>query len=73
MNTPQPTCPVCKVRMEEGFVLDRIQSSSAKPQTWSEGEPELSIWGTVKVKGRRQFAVTAFRCPNCGMLAHYAR
>jgi hypothetical protein len=59
--------------MEEGFVLDRIQSASSKQQTWVEGEPEPSFWTGLKVKGRRRFGVTAFRCPNCGVLVQYAR
>jgi len=40
---------------------------------WTEGVPEKNFLGGLKVKGRRQIALTAERCTRCGYIELYAR
>jgi hypothetical protein len=58
--------------MEIGFVLDMGDGGARLEAKWIQGEPERSFWSRVKVKGKRQIKIQAYRCPRCGLLAHYA-
>jgi hypothetical protein len=71
MNKPDPECPHCKVRMDEGFVPDRGRNSVA-PAQWVQGIPERSFWQLLKMKDREKHTVVAYRCPRCGLLRLYA-
>jgi hypothetical protein len=54
--------------MEEGFLLGRLP-----PTSWFEGKQEKGFLGLVKVCGKRQRPVEAFRCTKCGRIELYAR
>lgn len=71
MSQLQPNCPACRERMEEGFVLDQAHGPSSESK-WIGGKPQKSFWGSVKLTGRAQHPVVAFRCPRCGLLVQYA-
>ena len=73
MTADDPTCPYCKVAMEEGFVLDRGHANSRDIAKWVEGEPERGFWVGLKVKGRAMRPIESFRCTRCGLLQNYAR
>ena len=72
MNAPDPECPVCRVRMEEGHVLDVGDNNKLHRVSWTEGAPEKSRLFGHKVKGRRQLATLSYRCPRCGWLLWFA-
>ena len=65
-----PFCTDCQRRMEGGFILDRNQGNTVA--TWVEGPPEKNIWTGLKLKGRRQLPVYAWRCPGCSQVRLYA-
>ena len=65
-------CPKCGGEMEEGFTKDVIYGG-AVPSNWIEGEPEKSIWGGTKTKGKLQVQITTYRCIGCGYLESYAK
>lgn len=68
-----PTCVKCAKEMELGFVLDRVmQGSYAAGTEWADGEPETSFWTGVKLKGKKRYPVSTYRCPSCGYLESYA-
>lgn len=71
MSAHPPQCPFCRERMERGFMLDG-QHGTLTNAKWIAGEPEKSFWTGVKVKGKKQVPIQAFRCPRCGFLANYA-
>jgi hypothetical protein len=64
-------CPACRVRLEDGFMMDRGDRDRVKPATGVEGEPEKSFWSGTKTKGKRQLPVAALRCPRCGRIELY--
>ena len=72
MNTPVPECPACRVQMQEGFVPDVGQNDRFRRTRWTEGRPEKTLFGGLKVKGRRQLDTVTFRCPRCGWLIWFA-
>lgn len=72
MTTPSPECPACRVRMQEGFVVDVGHSGQMLPSRWTEGWPEKGLFGSLKLKGRRQLDALTFRCPKCGWLIWFA-
>jgi hypothetical protein len=57
--------------MEEGFVLDRTHGGGDAAK-WVSGAPEKSFWSGIRLKGRAQYDVTAWRCRRCGYLESYA-
>jgi hypothetical protein len=57
--------------MEEGFVVDRTHGGAA-PASWVAGAPEKSFWTGLKLKGRAQLQIAAWRCRKCGYLESYA-
>ncbi|HET6487694.1 MAG TPA: hypothetical protein VFH83_14800 [Spirochaetia bacterium] len=72
MTTTTPECPVCRVRMEEGHVLDAGNSNHLLRVSWTEGQPEKGLMG-YRVKGRRRLPTITWRCPRCGWLLWFAR
>ena len=68
MTTPTPDCPACRVRMQEGFVIDVGHNGRILPTRWVEGPPAKGLFNRLKVKGRRQLDTVTFRCPRCGWL-----
>jgi hypothetical protein len=72
MNGPAPECPACRVRMEEGHVLDTDHSNRLHVVSWIEGAPEKGgIYG-YRVKGKRRIEAATWRCPRCGWLLWFA-
>ena len=72
MMTPGPECPACRVRMQEGYVVDVGHNGQILPSRWTEGSPEKGLFGALKVKGRRQLDAVTFRCPKCGWMRRSA-
>jgi hypothetical protein len=73
MNEPvseQRECGPCGVAMVEGWILDLKHSNLPRQATWVEGPPEKG-WFYLRTN-KKQFAVTAYRCPKCGRLDLYA-
>ena len=64
---PNTSCPKCSSRMEEGFLLDKMQNGSL-PEIFVQGQPERSFWNGTKVKGRAQYLVESYRCTKCGYM-----
>jgi hypothetical protein len=67
-----PECPVCRVHMEEGYVLDADEHSQLRRVSWTEGQPEKGGLRGHKIKGRRRVDTVTFRCPRCGWLLWFA-
>lgn len=74
-------CQLCHGSMEPGYLLDRGENTSMYHSEWAAGEPQrnrasaLNLWmmtGTVNIKRVRRYAVSVFRCEECGFLASYA-
>ncbi len=60
--------------MIEGFIADYTYGSSSHSvvqNVWLDGKFE-SNWMGAKVKDKRKFLMTTFRCENCGYLESYA-
>ncbi len=67
-----PECPVCRVTMEEGHVLEHDSSNRLGRVRWIEGQPEKALLYGHKVKSRRQVDTITYRCPRCGWLLWFA-
>lgn len=67
-----PECPVCRVDMEEGHVLEQDKNAQLSRIRWTEGRPEKGFLGGHRVKGRRQLDTITYRCPRCGWLLWFA-
>jgi predicted RNA-binding Zn-ribbon protein involved in translation (DUF1610 family) len=65
-------CPKCGRTLSRGFVLDRRRHSTGDVSRWIEGEPAKSFWFGIKVRGRRQLPMEAYRCEGCGFVELYA-
>ncbi len=72
MNRPEPKCPVCRVAMSAGFIVDQTHGGQVDSATWAEGVPEKSAWGGVKAKDKPRLGIVSFRCPQCGWLVNFA-
>lgn len=72
MKVINPKCPECGGTMRDGFLLDQT-NEGYKVLRWVEGIPEKSIWVGLKLKGRAQWKIVTYRCPDCGFLKSYAR
>lgn len=57
--------------MEGGFVAERNNSLSL-PLLWVAGAVRWSLFGGVKLRGRRQLYIATMRCTDCGFLELYA-
>ena len=68
----QPSCPQCRVPMEEGFLLDHGHHNAGSVSRWVEGVPVKSMWTGIKTKDRKVRPITSYRCPDCGLLLDYA-
>jgi predicted nucleic-acid-binding Zn-ribbon protein len=66
-------CPKCESAMETGHILNATYSRAWWTLSqWIEGLPEKSLWYGLRIKGRRVYTITAYRCVNCGYLEFYA-
>jgi hypothetical protein len=72
MTGPAPECPACRVRMEEGHVLEAGNSDNLRLVRWTEGPPDKGGFHGYRVKGKRQYATVSWRCPRCGWLLWFA-
>ena len=71
----QLKCARCRSDMEEGFFLD-VQGSASNAKAasvWVQGPPQETFWTGIKLSGRDQKQVVAYRCTSCGYLELYAR
>ena len=65
-------CPKCSGNMQEGFILDRLESAARQISMWVEGAPEKSFWMGLNLKGRKTIEIQTYRCHKCGFLESYA-
>lgn len=72
MNGITPECPVCRVRMEEGFIPEVGGNNRLQRLSWTEGVPEKGGMFGFKLKGKRRYATVSYRCPRCGWLVWFA-
>ena len=72
MSAPPVDCPACRVRMEEGVVLDSGHQNRLRRVEWISGKPEKGLMQGYKVKGRRRIPTVSLRCPRCGWLIWFA-
>jgi len=63
-------CPKCQAKMEAGLIPDEGYSHTFMSK-WVEGVAQTGFFG-LKLKGKRQFAITTYRCTACGYLESYA-
>ena len=68
-----PTCPSCRVEMDEGFMIDRGHVNAPAQSEWVDGAPETSWWQGLKLRGKDRIKTLTYRCPRCGLLQSYAR
>jgi hypothetical protein len=72
MNMRAPECPACRMKMDEGYVLDNAESNRLKRVAWIEGQPERGGLHGFRIRGARTVATVTFRCPRCGWLVWFA-
>jgi hypothetical protein len=58
--------------METGYFVDHGQGVTY-PLAWVAGVMRWSRWFGVRAAREEKTPVTTYRCPQCGMLASYAR
>lgn len=56
--------------MEPGFMTDRGYTSVG-PTEWVDSPPKMGMW--TRLKNKKVFTMTAYRCPSCGWVKPYAR
>ena len=71
LNTSTKHCPKCQTGMEQGFIPDQSYGAILLG-TWVEGMPDKGWTGSLKLKGRRRFGISVYRCAGCGFLESYA-
>ena len=71
MTNADTSCPKCKEKMEEGFIID-VNQGHRLVSHWVEGPPEKGLWFGIKLKGKRQKSIRTWRCTSCGYLESYA-
>jgi hypothetical protein len=59
-------------RNEKWILSDRGGAGSRRQSAWAEGQPEQSLWSSLKTSDREVFAVRAFRCPKRNYQEFYA-
>lgn len=65
------SCPDCHVALEVGFVPDHY--AQIIRSHWHPGAAtEKTLFGNLKLDSDAMLPITAFRCPKCGLLKHYA-
>jgi hypothetical protein len=57
--------------MEEGFILDRNEGFG-RAEKWVSGVPQGGFWTGIRLKGRAQHDIAAWRCRRCGFLEAWA-
>lgn len=69
-----PTCLVCQVAMEPGFLTDLGDLDRVNLPRWCAGKPERSRLGAEAKRSQKKagLKVVAFRCPTCEALRLYA-
>ncbi len=72
----EPKCPDCQVEMEVGFLPDHAHARIIQT-SWYRGEAEpQTVFGFegfgLKLDLKKCMPVTAYRCPECGLLRLYA-
>jgi hypothetical protein len=69
---PPTACTDCGGAMERGYVLDHAHHDRSMRARWVEGEPDIGMLGGLRTTSRRQIAIRAYRCTECGLLKQYA-
>ena len=65
------TCPDCKTEMEIGFIPDHY--AQIIQSRWHPGTATArTLTGNLKLESDVMIPITSFRCPQCGLLKHYA-
>ena len=69
-------CPDCNVALEEGFVPD-FAFNAVIQMMWHPGPAESKTvlglrTGSVELDSSKFLPVTAYRCPQCGLVRTYA-
>jgi ribosomal protein L37E len=72
MATKANKCSKCGQPMEFGFTPEYHHRGSCYPSTWVAGVPEKSFFLGTKTKGKKTYAIGAWRCTHCGLLEFYA-
>lgn len=72
MTHPDPKCPVCKMSMVPGFILEKDHGGQMNAAQWAEGTPEKNFFGGVKTKDKVRMDIVSFRCRQCGWLVNFA-
>ncbi len=73
-----PTCTACNMSMQAGFLLDKSDATGTAGQVaWHPGKTEEKKLlgmktGGVKYDKKELKAVTAYRCPGCGLVLGFA-
>jgi hypothetical protein len=66
-------CGKCGNTTSIGFILEIGHYNALSVSQWIEGKPEKSFWGNgLKLDGKAEYPVTAYRCTSCGHLEFYA-
>ena len=64
-------CPDCQAEMEIGFVPDLY--AQIVQSRWHPGPATSKTFvGNLKLDNKAMIPITAYRCPQCGLLKHYA-
>lgn len=71
MTQVTPKCPVCKVELKPGFLIDPSHGANARVE-WVEGEAKKNVFGSVTLKNKERLGVVSHRCPQCGWLVSFA-
>jgi hypothetical protein len=77
MKQGEVKCHRCSAAMELGFVPDSADAGYLVEAAWVEGRPEPAKFlgmktGSLNIKERQTYPITAYRCPDCGCLELFA-
>ncbi|MFU7559388.1 PF20097 family protein [Stieleria sp. JC731] len=64
-------CPKCELEMTAGFIAD-WNDADVRVSRWLEGEVSSGWLQEVNPRKNRQFKISTYRCPECGLLESYA-
>ena len=65
-------CQRCAVALQPGIVTEVRPQHYMQPVSWIAGEPEETLMKNLKVDGKQQHPIRAYRCPQCGRLEFFA-
>jgi hypothetical protein len=68
-------CLRCRERMQEGF-LPHFSEGAARQSVWADGKPVSGPLGGLfglRMRGKAQVPLTAWRGPSCGYVEMYAK